>query len=83
MTRRSTAATIAAAALVVGVAVPAVAQADPLAGVRDAVARLRFSATVTVQWVDGGGTHHMALSLQSDRGRVRVDGPGDQEVLWS
>jgi hypothetical protein len=84
MTRRNpAAAALVAAVLAAGTVTPALAEGDPLAEARNAVTRLSFSATVTVQWLDGAGTHHIGLALHSDRGRVRVDGPGSQEVLWS
>lgn len=84
MTRRNrTAAVLVAAVLAAGTATPATGQSDPLAEARQAVTRLSFSATVTVQWLDGAGSHHIGLTLHSDQGRVRVDGPGNQDLLWS
>ena len=63
--------------------VPAAAGDDPFEDSRQAVARLRFTATVSVQWVDGFGPHAVVVTVTSDRGQFRVDGPGDESLLWS
>ena len=84
MSRRPTALTLVLGMLAaVTVGVPALAGNDPLADARDAVTRLRFTAEVSVEWVDEIGSHRSVLTLQSDRGHVRIDGPGDEAVLWS
>lgn len=84
MSRRPAAVALALAfAVLAAVAVPVVASDDPLADARHAVTRLRFTAEVSVEWVDEVGSHRSLLTLQSDRGHVRVDGPGDEAVLWS
>lgn len=82
MSRRPAALTL-AVGMLLAVAVPAPAGNDPLADARDAVTRLRFTAEVSVEWVDEIGSHRSVLTLQSDRGQVRIDGPGDEAVLWS
>lgn len=69
--------------LLAGTTVPAAAGDDPFEDARQAAARLRFTAAVSVQWVDGFGSHVAVVSVTSDRGRFQVDGPGDGDLLWS
>lgn len=64
-------------------AVPAVAGDDPFEDAREAVARMRFTADVSVQWVDDFGPHVAVVTVTSDRGRFQVNGPGDGSLLWS
>lgn len=82
MSRRPAALAL-AVGMVIAVTVPAMAGDDPLAEARDAVTRLRFTAEVSVAWVDEVGAHRSVLTLQSDKGNVRIDGPGEHAVLWS
>lgn len=68
---------------VAGSTVPAAAGDDPFDDARQAVARLRFTAAVSVQWVDDFGPHVAVVTVTSDRGRFQVNGPGDGSLLWS
>jgi hypothetical protein len=77
------AAAVVALGLLAGATVPAAAGDDPFRDSRDAVARLRFVAAVSVYWVDVGGPRSALVTVTSDRGRFEVDGPGDQSLLWS
>lgn len=47
---------------------------DPLRQSREAAERLRFTALVTVRWVDAVGDHRTTLHVSSDQGQVRIDG---------
>lgn len=67
----------------VGTTLPATAGDDPFRDSREAVARLRFTAAVSVQWLDGNHVQVAMVTVTSDRGQFQVNGPGDGSLLWS
>ena len=74
MTGRRVPVWAAALGLLVGAVGPAAALEDPLHDGRESAAQLAFTATVTVRWADAAGTHERTLRVESDRGRVSIDG---------